>query len=94
MIGHSSVDLYSILKLTNGKCDNYELTLDLKAQPRGEGRGEGEVEVGVLYVRLTGVSVNLETLGRTGHVTTLNSSPVESSSMSVSTSPIPSASTR
>jgi len=64
LLGHCSLDLYSVLKLTGGKCDKYELTLDLRARDKNDATNNSEVNVGILFLKLDGVNVNLDALAR------------------------------
>ncbi|XP_023336886.1 E3 ubiquitin-protein ligase Su(dx), partial [Eurytemora carolleeae] len=93
LLGNCSLDLYSVLKQNNGKCDNFELALDLKSRDKNV-TSSSEVNVGILFMKLSGVHVNMDNLARSpGPPThTVHSSPEESNltSFSTSTSPIPS----
>jgi len=88
LIGYCSLDLFSVLKQNNGKCDNFELALDLKNRDKQDHQAP-EVNVGILFIKLDGAHVAMDSLSRSPvpGLNTLHSSPESSS-----TSQIPSAS--
>jgi len=100
LIGSTSLDLFSVLKQNNGKCDNYELAMDLKARDKNDTSANagadntGGVSVGVLVVKLHGITVDMEMLLSPGNTTGLSATAAASTdeAMCVSTSPIPSTS--
>jgi len=67
LIGQCSLDLFSVLKQTNGKCDNHEMALELWKHQH-EPAPNPDVNVGVLFVKLNGVAVNMDMLLRGGPV--------------------------